>query len=73
MPVEPCAEREKLKDEATHALKDIIEFTDKLLKCLSTDHTAASLTPLDKDLENAVGAKERAFGALAQHCKEHGC
>lgn len=26
-----------------------------------------------KDLENAVGEKERAFGALAQHCKEHGC
>jgi len=71
--MEPCAERDKLKSAAAEALKDIISFTDRLLKAVGSDGPCGSLTPLDKDLENAVGSKERAFGALAQHCKEHGC
>jgi hypothetical protein len=71
--MEPCAERDKLKSAAAEALKDIINFTDRLLKAIGTEGPCGSLTPLDKDLENAVGTKERAFGALAQHCKEHGC
>jgi hypothetical protein len=70
--VEHCGEREKLKTEAVHALEDIIEFTGRLLKAVSAEEPKL-LTPLDQDLENAVGAKERAFGALAQHRKEHGC
>lgn len=72
-PMEPCAERDKLKSAAAEALKDIIDFTDRLLKAVNSAGPCGSLTPLDKDLENAVGSKERAFGALAQHCKEHGC
>ena len=68
----PCAEKEKLKTEAARALKDIINFTDRLLKAVDSGQLG-SLTPLDQDLENAVGTKERAFGALAQHCKDHGC
>ena len=72
-PMEQCAERDKLKSAAADALKDIINFTDRLLKAVSSERPCGSLTPLDKDLENAVGSKERAFGALAQHCKEHGC
>ena len=72
VPVEQCPEKDKLKAEAARRLKDIIEFTDRLLKALSSDKPV-SVVPLDKDLENAVGAKERAFGALAQHQKEHGC
>ena len=72
-PMEHCAERDKLNVEAAHALQDIINFTDRLLKAISNEGPCGSLTPLDKDLENAVGTKERAFGALAQHCKEHGC
>jgi hypothetical protein len=71
--MEYCAERNKLKGAAAGALKDIMNFTDRLLKAVSSDGPCGSLTPLDKDLENAVGSKERAFGALAQHCKEHGC
>jgi len=73
LPMEPCAERDKLKSTAAESLKDIINFTDRLLKAVGSETACGSLTPLDKDLENAVGAKERAFGALAQHCKEHGC
>lgn len=72
-PMEHCSERNKLKGEAAETLKDIINFTERLLKAISSDGPCGPLTPLDKDLENAVGSKERAFGALAQHCKEHGC
>ena len=67
-----CPEREKLKADASKALQDIIEFTDRLLKSVNNEQLA-SFIALDKDLENAVGAKERAFGALAQHRKDHGC
>ncbi len=28
---------------------------------------------LDKDLENAVGLKEWAIGAMREHAREHGC
>jgi hypothetical protein len=68
----PCTERDKLVAEASRVLHEIIEFSNKLLVAIQAEGTD-TLVPLDKDLENAVGAKERAFGALAQHCKEHGC
>lgn len=71
--MEHCPERDKLKVAAAEALNDIINFTGRLLKAVNGGGPCGSLTPLDKDLENAVGSKERAFGALAQHCKEHGC
>jgi hypothetical protein len=67
--MEPCAERDKLKAAAAEALKDIINFTDRLLKAVGSEGSCGSLRPLDKDLENAVGSKERSFGAIAQHCR----
>ena len=71
--MEPCAERDKLKAAAAEAMRDVINFANQLLKAVCSEESYGSVTPLDKDLENAVGTKERAFGALAQHCKEHGC
>jgi hypothetical protein len=69
--VDYCEEHETLKANAVRALQEIIEFSNKLLNAIKADE----LDPhaLDKDLENAVGSKERAFGALSQHRKEHGC
>lgn len=66
-----CEEREELKANAVQALRDIIEFSGRLLNAINAD----DLIPhaLDQDLENAVGSKERAFGALSQHRKDHGC
>ena len=61
-----------MKTDARRRLHDIIEFSNKLLFALDNEPPNA-LIPLDQDLENAVGAKERAFGALAQHRKDHGC
>jgi len=42
------------------------------LKALQ-DHDIQKLLTLDKELEQAFGAKERAFGALNEHTKDHGC
>jgi len=71
--MEPCAERDKLKAAAAEAMRDVVNFANRLLNAVCSEESCGSVTPLDKDLENAVGSKERAFGALAQHCKEHGC
>jgi hypothetical protein len=71
--MEPCTERDKLKKAAAESLDDIVNFAERLRKAVRSQGHTGALTPLDKDLENAVGSKERAFGALAQHCKEHGC
>ena len=71
--MEPCAERDKLKAAAVEAMRDVVNFANQLFDAVSGKESYGSVTPLDKDLENAVGTKERAFGALAQHCKEHGC
>jgi hypothetical protein len=71
--MEPCAERDKLKAAAAEAMRDVVNFANQLLNAVCNEESYGSVTPLDKDLENAVGSKERAFGALAQHCKEHGC
>ena len=69
--VDHCEEREALKADAFRALHDIIEFSNKLLNAIKADEPDPHA--LDRDLENAVGSKERAFGALSQHRKEHGC
>ena len=71
--MQPCAERDKLRGIASEALDDIINFAERLRKAVKGDGPWESLSPLDEDLEKAVGSKERAFGALAQHCKEHKC
>jgi len=71
--MQPCTERDKLKAAAVEAMRDVVNFANRLLEAVSGKDSCGSVTPLDKDLENAVGTKERAFGALAQHCKEHGC
>ena len=54
-------------------LTDIIHFAERLRDAVAKGIDDAPVIKLDKDLENALGAKERAFGALAQHRKEHRC
>ena len=36
-------------------------------------HNDAPILALDQDIENTLGLKERALGALTGHRKEHGC
>lgn len=67
-----CPERESLQREATKVLQDVITVTREQIECVKLQDQAR-LMALDKVLEATFGKKERAFGALWQHTKEHGC
>ena len=67
-----CAQRDALQREANAALQAIIDITKQQIDALSANDQARLLV-LDKNLERKFGEKERSFGALRQHTKEHGC
>jgi hypothetical protein len=67
-----CQERDRLSKSATDALSQIISITQKMLDANKANNLRA-IQQLDKELEQLVGLKERSFGALHQHQKEHGC
>jgi len=67
-----CTVHEDLSRTAYSALAQLQAIIQAQLKALQTgDHTA--LDKLDRELEKAVGHKERSFGALWEHVREHGC
>jgi hypothetical protein len=67
-----CPEYDQLAGEADRILRDLGQATTLLLELFRTrDH--AKFVQLDKELEQLVGEKERALGALRQHAKEHKC
>ena len=47
-------------------------LTIEQIDCLKANDQKRLLA-LDKELETVFGEKERAFGALQEHSKEHGC
>jgi hypothetical protein len=67
-----CAERAKLERDAHDVLDQIINLTKGQQEALQ-DKNNIELMRLDKLLEEWFGKKERAYGALRQHEKEHGC
>jgi hypothetical protein len=67
-----CPKREELQTAASAALSHMTELISGQLKALH-DQDMQKLLTLDKELEQAFGAKERAFGALNEHTKDHGC
>jgi hypothetical protein len=58
---------------ATQALERMKALIEQQITVLHEGESQSKLMSLDKDLEKAFGGKERAFGALAEHKKEHGC
>ena len=67
-----CAEFERLRSDVDAKLQHLIELTTLLLQVFRAgDYKVFSR--YDKDLENSVGQKERAIGALRQHSIEHRC
>jgi hypothetical protein len=67
-----CRKRKELEKDADSMLSELIRVIEAQRVAL-TDRNDKKVLALDKRLEIAFGAKERAFGALAQHKKEHGC
>lgn len=70
--METCKEREDLTNTARQTLSDILRCTDEIMAALDKGHIK-ELATLDVSLETAFGQKERAFGRLEQHRKDHGC
>ena len=67
-----CGRRAKLAQAVQEILQRIADLTKAQLETFQRrDET--ELMRLDKELENAMGLKERSIGALREHEKEHGC
>ena len=67
-----CPEYAALEDNVTEALQKLVELIDAQLAAFrAREH--GTFMRLDKELEMAVGQKERVIGALRQHAKDHGC
>jgi hypothetical protein len=67
-----CDVRARLQAEAQQHLKKVIELTQQQIEALARNDQQMLLT-LDKLLELTFGEKERSFGALREHTKEHQC
>ena len=67
-----CPEYQQLQKEVSEALSKIAELTTAQLQAFRLNDQV-SFSRLDKELENAMGRKERTIGAARQHAKEHGC
>jgi hypothetical protein len=67
-----CSKREELQKRAIDALSKINELAVQQIECIKASNQIR-LMALDKETELAFGEKERAFGALLEHSKEHGC
>ncbi|HXU49905.1 MAG TPA: hypothetical protein VN727_12735 [Candidatus Binatia bacterium] len=69
---ENCKEYAILAAQVTTILEHVSELTRRQLK-LFKNKTKTEFMRLDKDMENAMGKKERCIGALRQHEADHHC
>jgi hypothetical protein len=67
---EQCSECTRLEAAVTSALEHISTITNQQLKAVRQSDQEA-ITRLDKELETAIGEKERAMGVLLYHKREH--
>ena len=67
-----CAKRDELSAKAAHVLGVIVKLGNEQIDCLKSNDQKR-LLEIDKELERQYGEKQRAFGALREHSKEHGC
>ena len=67
-----CERQAHLQQVAVAVLRRIDELSDQQMKALH-DSDYKLLLKLDEQMEREVGKRERAFGALFNHCRKHGC
>lgn len=67
-----CAEYARLQAAVNTILELIAELTSAQLQAFQSSEQTL-FARLDRELENAIGEKERAVGAMRQHAKEHRC
>ena len=67
-----CLRHEELVLETQRHLMRLAELA-KLEADAIASRNESLILALDQDIENTLGLKERALGALHEHRKEHGC
>ena len=68
-----CEKHEELLNHAKGVLQRINEITAKQKVTVDDSGVSERFMRLDKELELAMGEKERFVGALREHDVEHGC
>lgn len=66
-----CAECGRLEMDVALALEHLRQLTTAQLSEFKEHFQSGTFMNLDRELENAVGEKERRIGALRQHQREH--
>ncbi len=69
---ETCEVRVRLERLAQHHLLELAELARKEADVVESGDQQRILE-LDKNIEDALGRKERALGAINQHRADHGC
>ena len=67
-----CIRQEELIAETQRHLVRLAELANQESEAISSRNEALILA-LDQDIENTLGLKERALGALHEHRSVHGC
>jgi hypothetical protein len=67
-----CPQRSKLAAALDEILGHLVNLTRSQREAFQR-RDEAEFGRLDRELENAIGEKERRVGALNQHEREHGC
>jgi hypothetical protein len=67
-----CPERQAIQADLLRAISDLVELTFQQIHFLKTgDHMSA--LDLVTDLQQKSEQERRAYSALLEHVKEHGC
>ena len=69
---ETCPEFLRLQKDVENVLLRLKDLTGSQLEAFHS-RKSAEFARLDRELENTIGEKERAFGALREHIREHNC
>jgi hypothetical protein len=72
MPNNNCPEYDRLETEVDENLSQLKELTTLQLEIFRSKNYNRFMR-LDKELELAVGEKERSIGAFKEHVKQHQC
>jgi hypothetical protein len=67
-----CEEHDRLNLEAHTHLKKLQELVNQQIDAFESGAHERFMA-IDKEVENALGEKERRIGELRQHDEEHGC
>lgn len=67
-----CDKHDELLKNAQKVLEKIRDLTMKQVPCI-VDGVSQRFLQMDRELELAMGEKERAVGALREHDEEHRC